>query len=104
MPLICFLSPRNPDSDSDTIHPVQCHQLIHQTLTECLLCGRGCGGEQHPQTIKYVVWEGKRGIGVLGRVVREGSLIGCHMSRDLKVRARPNSCLERSISGTRQDV
>lgn len=26
-------------------------------------------------------------------MVREGSLSECHMSRDLKVRTRPNSCL-----------
>lgn len=58
----------------DTIHHVQCHQVIHYTLNECLLCGRSCGREQYAQTIRYIVWEGKRGTGVLGRVVREGSL------------------------------
>lgn len=86
--------------------------FTHQTLTECLLCDRDCGGQQYPHTVRHAVQEGKRGTcvldgvgrtAILNRVVKEGFLIGCHVSRNLKGGQGRMAVYKTSISGTRKE-
>lgn len=87
MTLICFLNPKNPDSD--TIHSVQCHWFRPSLSAFCVAVAWG----KQPQTIKIrSVGKKKR-----NRCSRQGGQ--GRFSNRVSHEQRP-ICLERSISGT----